>query len=214
MGATEYIPYRPPHFDVDSLNPAFRHSLYRFRRRVLTILGARVDVFDQYRQRVLHCHQRAFRLREDIRLYSDDRHTQELIAINARQIIDFSASYDVVDATDGNYIGTLRRKGWTSLIRDVWEIVDLSGNVMARLQEDSAGLALVRRFLTNLIPQKFYIDTASGERAAELRQHFNPFVYWLDLHIHGPAHAPLIAPRLLIAAATLIATIERRQDRY
>ena len=41
--------------------------------------------------------QKMFRLREDIRVYSDESKSQEVLSIKARQILDFSAAYDVVD---------------------------------------------------------------------------------------------------------------------
>lgn len=193
-----------------AVHPAFRQSRYRFRRRVLTLLGSRVDVFDAGQNLMLHCRQMPLRLREDIRLYADFTCTEELLAIEARQIIDFSAAYDVWDQSQGGYVGMLRRRGWTSLIRDLWEICDDQGQRIAQVQEDSTALALVRRLLTNLIPQTFHVALPSGEVAATFRQHFNPFVYWLTVDLEGGAH-PLLDPRLVLAAATLIVTIEGRQ---
>jgi len=191
------------------MNPLWTQGKYVFRRRVLTLLGARIDVFNHLKQTVLHCHQKAFRLREDIRLHAGDAQGQEVLAINARQIIDFSAAYDVWDQTEGVWVGTLRRKGWKSLIRDSWEIVNTDDQVIGQLQEDNLSLALIRRFLTNLIPQRFHVDTVDGRYVANLDQQFNPFVYWLNLEIPSD---PLIDPRLLIALATLVATIEGRQE--
>lgn len=193
------------------LHPAFRQPRYRFRRRVLTLLGSRIDVFDDAQILRLHCYQKAFRLREDIRLYSDPSGAEELLAIQARQIIDFSAAYDVWDQSHGGYVGLLRRRGWTSLVRDLWEICDEAGNRIAQVQEDSTALALVRRFLTNLIPQTFHVVLLSGEVAATFRQHFNPFVYWLTVDLAGGAR-PRLDPRLILAAATLIAALEGRQN--
>lgn len=193
------------------LHPAFLKSRYRFRRRVLTLLGSRIDVFDEAQHLQLHCHQKALRLREDIRLYGDTAGVEELLAIQARQIIDFSAAYDVWDQAQGGYVGLLRRRGWTSLVRDLWEVCDEQGNYVAQVQEDSTALALVRRFLTNLIPQTFHVALRSGQVAATFRQHFNPFVYWLTVEVSGGSR-PLLDPRLVLAAATLIAALEGRQN--
>ena len=211
MGSSDFVPYRAPCFDQSSLHPAFRAGFYRFRRRFFELFAARIDIYDGYLAPVMHCKQKAFRLREDIRLFSDPSRTEELLAIQARQIIDFSAAYDVWDQTGGGFVGTLRRRGWTSLIRDLWEFCDSEGQIIGHLQEDSMVLALLRRFLTNLVPQHFHVTLLSGELAAHIRQHFNPFIYWLDVSIAGGS-APLIDPRLVLAAATLVAVIEGRQE--
>ena len=41
--------------------------------------------------------QKMFRLREDIRVYDSEDKSREVLNIKARQIMDFSAAYDVVD---------------------------------------------------------------------------------------------------------------------
>ena len=86
------------------------------------------------------------KLREDIRVYSDENKSQEVLSIQARQIIDFSAAYDVVDTAMNQKIGTLRRKGWSSILRDEWQVLDANENQIGVLFEDSMGLALLRRF--------------------------------------------------------------------
>ena len=46
----------------------------------------------------------------------------ELLSIQARQIIDFSAAYDVYDGSTGSKVGALKRKGMKSILRDECEI--------------------------------------------------------------------------------------------
>ncbi|NIA15532.1 MAG: hypothetical protein GWP08_15830 [Nitrospiraceae bacterium] len=48
----------------------------------------------------------------------------ELLCIQARSILDFSAAYDVVDSTTGEKAGALKRKGLKSILRDAWIIMD------------------------------------------------------------------------------------------
>ena len=88
-------------------------------------------------QLVLYSEQKAFKLREDIRLYSDETKAEELITISARSIIDFSAAYDVVDATTGERVGALRRKGLSSILRDEWLILDVDEIELGRINECS-----------------------------------------------------------------------------
>lgn len=185
---------------------------YIVRRRFFELFSAAVDITTPDGQLVLHCRQKAFRLREDIRVFADDSRTVELLSIRARQIIDFGASYDVSDSQSGEWIGTLRRKGWQSMLRDAWEFLDREGRVIGTIHEDSMLLALLRRFLTALIPQHYDMLDGNGQCFAEGDQFFNPFIYKLRLRLHQwrPPGQPF-DPRLALAAALLLAVIEGRQ---
>ncbi len=130
--------------------------------------------------------------------------------IKARHIIDFSAAFDVVDSATGQMVGALRRKGLASMLRDEWEILDVGDNVIGSLFEDSMGLALIRRFLSNLVPQNYDI-TMGTDRVADLKQNFNPFTYELNLDFSMDINHRLDR-RLGIAAGILLAAIEGRQS--
>src|SRR4030067_2129477 len=126
------------------MHTAFQHNQYLLKRQVFALTG-KFRVYDPAENLVLFSEQKMFRLREDIRVYSDESKSQELLTIQARQIIDFSAAYDVMDATTGEKVGVLRRKGLASLLRDEWEVLDASDQLRGLLFEDSMGLALPRR---------------------------------------------------------------------
>lgn len=188
---------------------AFQHNNYLIRRQVFALTG-RFRVYDPSENLVLFSEQKMFRLREDIRIYSDESKTQEILTIQARQIIDFSAAYDVVDSTTREKVGTLRRKGWRSMFRDEWEVLDANDQPRGMLFEDSMQLALLRRFLLgSLLPQNY--DLTLGEtRVADLRQRFNLFRYELDLDFSMDPTRTLDR-RLGIAAGILLATVEGKQ---
>ncbi|HRQ25117.1 MAG TPA: hypothetical protein PLF42_16945, partial [Anaerolineales bacterium] len=157
------------------MNPIFQHNQYLLKRQVFALTG-KFRFYDPMGNLVMFSEQKMFRLREDIRVYSDETKSQEVLMIKARQIIDFSAAYDVVDSVGGQKVGALRRKGLQSMLRDEWEVLDVGDNVIGKLFEDSMGMALLRRFLSSLIPQNY--DILIGEnRAADLKQNFNPFTY-------------------------------------
>ena len=192
------------------MHSAFLHNQYTLRRQVFALTG-KFRVYDPAENVVLFSEQKMFRLREDIRVYSDESKTQELLIIQARSIIDFSAAYDVVDATTNEKVGVLRRKGWRSLLRDEWEVLDANDQLRGMLFEDSVGLAMLRRFLLgSLLPQNY--DLTLGEtRVADLRQIFNPLRYELTLDFSmDPTRA--LDRRLGIAAGILLATVEGKQS--
>lgn len=192
------------------MNPIFQHQKYLLKRQVFALAG-KFRYYDPMENLVMFSEQKMFKLREDIRVYSDENKTQEVLSIKARQIIDFSAAYDVVDAAMNQKVGTLRRKGWSSMLRDEWQVLDANDNQMGVLFEDSMGLALLRRFLLgSWLPQNY--DIAFGEkRVADLKQRFNLFRYELDIDMSMDTGRQL-DPRLGIAAGILLAAIEGRQS--
>ena len=179
---------------------------FRIRRKVLKLFGASFHVYDGERV-VAFCDQKAFKLREDIRLYHDETKSKELMLIRARQVIDFAACYDIVDAASQQKVGALRRKGLASILRDSWEVLDNDDKPLGKCQEDSAAMAMLRRFI-NLIPQTFRLQAPQGG-AVVFKQRFNPFVYSLEVTI--PADVG-IDRRLVFATAVLLAAIEGRQQ--
>ena len=191
------------------MNPVFQHSQYVLKRQVFALAG-KFRFYDPGGNLVLFSQQKMFKLREDIRVYSDENKTQEVLMIKARQIMDFSAAFDVVDSATGQKVGALRRKGLASILRDEWDILDVGDNVIGKLFEDSMGLALIRRFLTGLFPQNYDI-TIGTDRVADLKQAFNPFAYQLTLDFSMDISRRLDR-RVGIAAGILLAAIEGRQS--
>ena len=191
------------------MNPIFQFNQYLLKRQVFALTG-KFRVFDPSGRLLLFSEQKMFKLREDIRVYADEAKTQEVLAIKARQILDFSAAYDVVETATGQKVGAMRRKGLASMFRDEWEVLDVNDNVLGKLFEDSMGLALVRRFLTNLVPQNY--DMTFGEtRVGDYKQNFNPFTYELNLDFSMDT-AGQLDRRLGIAAGILLAAVEGRQQ--
>ncbi len=187
----------------------FKLDRYMIRRKMLTILGASFHVYDHEDQVVGFTRQKAFKLREDIRVYTDESKSKELLSVKARQIVDFKAAYDIVDPEQNKKIGAARRKGWSSIFRDAWELLDEDDNVVAKLQEDSAMKATLRRFLSNLIPQSYHLTSSDGAELATMRVRFNPFIYKLMVNVKSDA---AIDRRVVFGMAVLVAAIEGRQQ--
>jgi uncharacterized protein YxjI len=153
------------------MNLIFQFPQYLLKRQVFALTG-KFRFYDPSGNLVMFSEQKMFRLREDIRVYADETKTQEVLTIKARQILDFSAAYDVMDGSIGQKVGVLRRKGLRSILRDEWEVLDANDQPVGLLFEDSMGLALLRRFLLgSLLPQNYDL-TIGGTRAADLRQRF------------------------------------------
>ena len=192
------------------MNPIFQFPTYLLRRQAIALTG-KFRFYDPAGRLIMFSEQKMFRLREDIRVYDGEDKAREVLSVKARQIMDFSAAYDVVDTELNQKVGVLRRKGLRSILRDEWEVLDPNDRVIGQLFEDSVGLALLRRLvLGSWLPQNY--DMTVGEtRVADLKQNFNLFRYELNLDFSMDTTRRLDR-RVGIAAGILLAAVEGRQD--
>jgi hypothetical protein len=182
---------------------------YTIRKKVFTLFAPKFHIYNSQGGLIGFCKQKAFKLKEDIRIFTDESMTEERMTIAARSIIDFSASYDVTESNTQNRLGALQRKGMKSLFRDEWMVLDENDNEIGSIKEDSMMLAMVRRYLFNLIPQKYHLADHTGHQLAEFRAHFNPFIQKMTVTVYpdSPIH-----PLLILSAGVLLVAIEGRQQ--
>ena len=193
---------------IGTMDP-FGHQQYLIRRRLFTLIHTDFRLLAPSGEPVLWGRKQGFKLKESIGIFADESMEREVLSIQARQMIDFSATYDVSDSRERRKIGALRRKGLRSILRDEWQLLDPEDRQIATMQEDSQGKALLRRFLSNLIPQSFDI-LMGGTTVAEVRQQFNPIRFRLEIDFSLDSRNQLDR-RLGVAAAVLLALIEGRQ---
>jgi len=192
------------------MNPIFEYNRYLLKRQVLALAGT-FRYYDPAGNMVMYSQQKMFKLREDIRVFADEARSQEVLRIEARQIVDFSAAYDVIDSAYNQKVGVLHRRGVRSILRDEWEVLDANDQPIGMLFEDSMGLAMLRRMLLGtLLPQNYDI-TLRGQRVADLKQRFNPFRYELDVDFSFDP-AKTLDRRVGLAAGILLAAIEGGQN--
>ncbi len=153
---------------------------------------------------------KGFKLKEDMRIYSDEAMTQEILNITTQNIIDFSSTYQVRDSVTGELLGNIKREGMTSLMRDTWVIYDGNDQALYKVKEDSLLLALLRRFLTNLIPATYHLERNGVETQSRFKQNFNPFLLHYRCDISD--WAPELDKRLALAMVILLLAIEGKQN--
>lgn len=192
------------------MHTAFQFNQYLLKRKVLALTG-KFNFYDPQGQPVLYSEQRMFKLKEDVRVYNGPDKSQELLIIKARQVIDFSAAYDVLDPLERVRVGTLQRRGLRSIARDEWQILDAQQQPLGIIIEDDLTYAMLRRFLLgSLLPQNYDV-IITGRPVADLRQRFNLVRYemLIDFTHNNPRQ---LDPRLGIAAALLLGIIEGKQS--
>ncbi|WP_375102441.1 hypothetical protein ACDZ28_18250 [Paenibacillus sp. RS8] len=191
------------------MNTTYTHTEYIIRKKVFSIMGAKLHIYDNTEQLVLYSQMKAFKLKEDIALYTDESMNKELLRIKARSVVDFSATYDVHDTETGEHIGALRRKGLKSILKDEWKILDRHDQEIGKIKEDSTAMALLRRFIS-IIPQKYNIEMDDTTIPA-FKQNFNPFVTKIMADFSEDPKG-MLDRRLGLAAGILLCAIEGKQD--
>jgi uncharacterized protein YxjI len=195
--------------DAAQANGAERYTI---RRQVLKIFGAGFHIYDASGAVVGYCKQKAFRVREDLRIYTDDTCTEELLVISTRSVWDISGVYSV-SLKSGDVIGAFRRHGVRSMVRDKWTVLGPDGQTIGEAHEDSAFKGLLRRshdLFAAIIPQTFHITASDGREVATYRTHMNPFVHRISVTIHAEEDEHF-DDLLLLAGGCLLIAIEGRQ---
>jgi len=181
---------------------------YMIKEKFWRIFGNKFWFQDVNEKRYGFCEQKRFKLKEDIRIYSDESKNHEWLKIKQKQMVDAWGGYDIMDSQSGEHIGTVRRKFWASILRTRWYLLDAAGNEIGMLIEDSMGYALARRVLLGMfLPKKFHIEIGGGTEFVTMRQKFNPFIKKLVVNI--PPNHPLDR-RFIAGLAIVIAAVDGR----
>lgn len=198
------------------MNP-FSYQKYFAKKKFFKLFGGEIRIFDETKSNLMFfVKQKAFKLKEDITVFADEAMQSALLKIAARSMLDLSATYDISDPAGGQKLGSLRRKGLAStFVMDQWEILDSSERVVGLIQEDNWMLALVRRYLSNLVPQTYKVYFgATAEPSAIVgifKQTFNPFIAQFNIDFSMDVQNRLDR-RIGIASLVLIQIIEGRQQ--
>jgi len=186
----------------------FEGSRYLIRRKILKLVGGAFHVYDEAGDVVAYTKMKAFKLKEDLRMYTGEDMEEEIFRIKARNIIDFAATYDVFDSKTDAKIGAFRRKGFKSMLRDEWLVFGPNDEEIGKVTEDSMALALVRRFISNLIPQTYDCEV-NDKKVCVYKQNFNPFVTKVNVVFEPECD---IDRSLIMAGGVLLCAIEGKQD--
>jgi hypothetical protein len=199
-----------------------------FRRKFWKLFGAEISIADPNTQsEVGYIKMAAWKLREDVRIYTARDMQREILQIHARQIIDFGATYDVTDSSTGQPSFSLRRKGLKStFVRDHWDLLDTNGNAIGSIQETSGTLALIRRWI-ELIPYvellgiifAFIVQTyeirivqADGSEAiaGTITHRKNPFIVKMSLDMTNAQVT--VSPLIPLASVAMLSVVDAAKN--
>jgi uncharacterized protein YxjI len=98
---------------------------------------------------VYYVRQKMFKLIDEVIVFSDDSKTTQLYSIKANKWLDFSATYSFFDA-QGKELGKVARKGWASLWKSRYELLDEAGNPDLSIQEESPWVKVMDALLSEV----------------------------------------------------------------
>ena len=199
-------------FAARSTDARFGYQRYSIKRKAMQLFGATLYLYGPDEQPIMWGQRQAFKLKSELKFFNDDTQTQEIIRLVPRSILDVSVAYDVYDSASNQKVGVLKRQGLKSaLLQDTWIIMDPQDREVGQVQEDSAFLGFLRRYVENVamfLPQKFHA-TMNGTPVALYARHRNFFTSRMDLDFSADANG-LFDRRLGLAMAMLLEVVERK----
>ncbi len=188
-------------------NTPWGDSYFTIKQKVLTV-GNKYYIYNSRENLVGFVKQKMFRLKEDIRMYSDESKQYEVLTIIQRGIVDTWGVFEVYDPVRNEMVGSFRRKAWRSIFKGEWHIADAHGNMIGMVKEEG-GAGLILRKIFRFLPLKFHLEI-QGREVGLITQKFKIIgsQWWLDLR--GDQRW-ILDRRLAIAGAILMDAVEEMQ---
>ena len=184
----------------------WKQNQYIIKQKVLA-LGKKYYIYDSQGNLIGFVKQKLFKLKEDIRIFTDESMTHELLKVKQKNILDWSGTFKVKDPV-GVKIGYVGRKSWKSILRDTWKVWDRDKRELATLKERGGTFAVLRRFIGILqfIPKKYDFSDPHGTKFAEAIQKFKIIGDTWIVNINPNS---TVDKRLLVTAALMMDIIEQ-----
>lgn len=182
---------------------------YRVKKKVIALAG-KYWIEDHAGNQLGFSKQKLIKLKEDIRIFSDDKMNQELFQIRQQQVVDAWGTFSVIDSATGQCVGQLKRKAIKSgVVADEYHLCDASGQPYGRVYEE-ASKGLMRKLLPGggLIPEHVWLEV-HGQRLSEIKQQFKVVGDIWEVDCQGVP--PQFDRRVLLSAMLVMAMIERKR---
>jgi hypothetical protein len=182
-------------------------NYYRIRKKALSPWNK--YWIEDYSKNILgFSKQKMFKLKEDIRIYTDEGMQTEMFRIQQQEIVDLWGTFAVIDSSTNIILGYIKRKALKSTFAwDEWEILDGHKKPIGGIDEEHAR-GLVRKLPGGgLIPEKMTL-LLDDEPVAEIDQDFKVIGDIWDLKCIAVPNS--LDRRVLLGALLLMGMIERK----
>jgi len=198
------------------------HDRFQLRQRIKMMINQYEffleDADGTAGEKICFVEQKRFKFKEDIRFYTDEGKTQELLRIKARQAFDPRATYDVTDDL-GAKIGGIQKVFGASLLRSTFRILGADGEEVATATEKSMPIAITRRAVgfvpyvenvANWLPIPYHFIFKRGEQiiGENTRQTFKiRDIYHIDMSLDSER---VLDRRLVLALSVGMDALQAR----
>lgn len=179
-------------------------SHYIIKRKFWSVFERVFRVFTGDGQLIMYIQHPLLKLREEFMVYADEAKTRPLLRVKSQQVIAINFSYEVHDATTGELLGSVQKKGLRSLVRDKFHVFDATGTEVGYAEEQ--GHSLLRRFFP-LLTSKHAIFQGT-QQIAFIKQQFRFFTKEFTVDTQPSS----MDPRFVLAIALLALIAEARRE--
>lgn len=139
----------------------------------LTVLANEYRIFKDD-QLAAYVKQKRFALREQFTLYGDEQQSTILATSKARQVMDLSPAFDVLDS-NGKHLGVIKKEFKKSLFSSTWTIYydEQLEKPAFKVTEKNTTIAVLRRLWELLpfvdmvpFPMRFHFSILDGDKTA------------------------------------------------
>ena len=199
--------------------PFFEYPLnMRFK---LIALAPRIYVTDANGIEQLFVHQKTWKFREDILIYSNSNKERVVFRIRADRVIDFSATYRFYLGEDEEQtIGCVKRKGMRSLWRATYFTDDAMGVTTHHMKEDNPWTKVMDGMLPDIISGYFFNPSYTIYRGEDRDDETQPVMslkkqkaFWeskYEVHLDDPAISQVEEFQCLLSILMML-QLERRR---
>lgn len=200
----------PPQAAYTTAMPStiWTQNQYQIRKKVLAFTN-QYWIEDPQGKVLGYSKQKAFKIKEDIRVFTDENMTHELFKIKQQQLVDIWGTFAIIDSASNVALGYVRRKALKSAyVRSSWQLLDANQNLVGEVAEDS-GKGAIRRYMPGgrLVPISMTL-TLNNYPVATIDQQFKVIGDIWD--INCTAVPPYFDRRVLLSCALLMGMIERQ----
>ena len=193
-------------FRQSSQSPIWYQNFYRIKKKIVAIAN-QYWIEDQEGHSLGYTKQKLIRIKEDIRIYSDDSMSAEVFRIKQEQIVDMWGTFAIIDSATDICVGKLQRRAMSQIGKDEYLLLDPNGQQVGRVAE-STGRGLARKYMPGggLVPEHVTVEF-NGQEIAEIKQRFKVIgdVWEVDCG----RLPPQFDRRTLIASMLIMGMIER-----
>lgn len=178
---------------------------YVIKRKFWSVFERVFRVWTGDGQLIMYIEHPIFRLREEFVVYEDEAQTRPLLRVKSRQVIAINFAYEITDAKTGRVLGTVRKQGLKSIVRDKFILLDADEREIGYAEEQ--GASMLRRVFPWLTSK--HAIFAGGQRVAFIRQVFRFFTKEFTVDLEPSELDPTFV--LAVALLALIAEARREQ---